>query len=233
MRRIPSPLQQRWRRILKDWVEPYLKSQGFTKRSYVYTKRLSEVWWLIDVQRSRWNTTQEYEFTMNLGVYVPGFYTILRGEDPERPTVADCVFNLRPNNLLGEQTDRWWVLRMDDEMPDLVDQAIGRELVGLLQDYGLPFLQRFQEKRAVLSYLYDLTDPKSWNLISWPRSEFWIWVFIGILHLMLEEPEAGCRALRRAVEEAKKSRVGGTVEYAQKLYGRFCSESTLDLAKSY
>jgi len=145
-----APLERRLRQILKNWIEPQLKTLGFKKRAYTYTRTLDEVWWLIDIQRSRWNTSQRCEFTVNLGVYVPGFYAILRGEDPKRPTVPDCVFNCRINKAMGIREDKWWTLHADDPAPNLSDSAIGQELTDAIVNRAIPFLQRFQKRHEIL-----------------------------------------------------------------------------------
>jgi len=219
---VPS-LEKRLRQILKSWIEPYLKTLGFKKRAFVYTKKLDEVWWLIDVQRSRWNTSQKCEFTVNLGVYVPGFYTVLRGEDPKHPTVPDCVFNCRINRVLGIKEDKWWTLYADAPYPDLSDGAIGQELAEAMVGHVIPFLQRFQTRREVLNLLYEITDPKKRRAVSWPLSEVWIYTFIGVLHFMLSEFSLCCESLQRALVEARRCRISGSEEFVQRVYNRLCS----------
>jgi hypothetical protein len=220
-----SPMERRLRQILKSWVEPHLKTLGFKKRAFTYTRTLDEVWWLIDIQRSRWNTSQRCEFTANLGVYVPGFYAILRGEDPKHPTVPDCVFNCRINRVMGTREDKWWALYADISDPNLSDGVIGRELAAAIVNSAIPFLQRFQKRRDVLALLYEITEPEKRRVVSWPPSEVWIYTFTGVLHFMLSESSSCCQALQRAVAEARRDRISDLEDFVRGLYNRLCSET--------
>lgn len=219
-----SVLEQRLKGILRAWVDPCLKPLGFRKRAFSYSRPTDEVWWVVNVQRSRWNTHEQCEFTINLGVYVPKVDALAFGRACRHPSIARCTLQTRLG-MLPKGIDEWWTIRIDDEHPAQMDSAIGQVLASLLKTHGLPFLQRFQSLRSVLNYLKAPPTRDSRGFVLPVSDGYWSFAYIGILHWLLDERELCCEVMQRAVEEARRSRVEGLTEIAQSLYARLCSEN--------
>lgn len=213
-------LEQRLQQLAKNWVEPYLKPLDFKKRSFTYTKPLDDLWWLLNFQRSRWNDRNHNAFTVNLGVYVRGIAELLRGSEPSNPTIPDCAFHLRLGELAYGQ-DKWWEIRTDDLNPADVDEAIGKEIHALLEQYALPFLNRFRAKQDVLKYLLEISSHTK-RRVSWPTSKFWALVYAAMLYQLMGDREECCRMLIAACEEARRNRL--LEDVAQNLHARFCQD---------
>jgi len=71
--------------------------------------------------------------------------------------------------------------------------------------------------------LYEISEPEKRSTVSWSLSEVWIYTFIGVLHFMLSESLSCCQALQRAIAEARRSRISGSVEFVQEVYNRLCA----------
>jgi len=218
-----SILEQRLKEILRIWVNPCLKPLGFRKCAFTYSRPTDEMWWVVNVQRSMWNTYEQCAFTVNLEVYVPEVSAVAFGREPRHPAIAYCVLHARLGKLV-EGRDEWWTIRADDAHPAQVDNTIGQQLASFLNTHGLPFLRRFQSLRDVLNYLKESLTRDSRGVV-WPVPDgYWSFAYIGILYWLLDEHELCCEMLRHAVEEARRSRVEGLSEMAQSLYARLCLE---------
>jgi hypothetical protein len=83
-------------------------------------------------------------FTVNLGVYVP---EVARhhggGEAPAWIREYHCSVRSRLGLVAGEERDLWWHARADDDVIDDVRR--------LLEEGGLPFLERFSTRNKILS----------------------------------------------------------------------------------
>ena len=216
-------LERRLQQILKEWIDPYLKSLGFMKRSFTYTRPFEELYWLLNIQRSQWNTSSVNEFTLNLGVYVPGVNALLSGNEPKYPAIYHCVFHLRLGELAFGH-DHWWVIRSNDSDPLRTDRTIGEEIKTLLEQHAIPFLGRFQTIRDVTVYLEELGKQQK-RQVTWPASDFWLYIYLGILYWMMGNQEMCCIMMDKAFEEAKTSRVEGMLDIIQSLYNSLCNVS--------
>jgi hypothetical protein len=82
-------------------------------------------------------------FTVNLGIFIPE----LRPETPVDPAdVQDyhCALRARIGELMDPPHDHWWDLPGDAA-------ELGAELVRVMEARGLPFLQRFATRDAVVA----------------------------------------------------------------------------------
>jgi len=215
-------LTLRLRRILTSYIEPPLKSLGFRRRGANYFRQLSEIWWLVSVQRSRWNTKEELSFTLNIGIYVPQATAGLYGNQPKHPGIADCILHLRLG-YLQHPVDCWWTLCVADAVPAAVDEAVGQEIQELLVNHGLPFLERFHTHRDVLGYFKELSA-YDLRILTFPKSAVWIFVNMGVLHWLLGEYDLCCRSLTQALNEVQRGRAYGIQDFVESVFYRLCKE---------
>ncbi len=217
-----SFLNVRLTNILRQSADVLLKPLGFRKRGVIYRRQLPELWWLIGVQRSRWNTSSECEFTMNFGVYVPGMAAAYNRPDPKWPVVADCVVHARVGSLNPKPTDLWWTITLEDDA-EKVDTLIREEISQQLQHYVLPFLHRLQSKWDVIHFLETLR-PEDYRRVTWPLHEGITLESLAILYWLLGERERCREALEQLkIEAMKKGYIEGYRERVEKLYYRLCS----------
>jgi hypothetical protein len=87
------------------------------------------------------------KFTINLGIFVPEVFDELIYWETKRPTFvneADCIFSVRLGQLFAPYQDRWWSI---NDSSDIVT----KEIIDLLQSYGLPVLNQFSNREAIIS----------------------------------------------------------------------------------
>ncbi|MBI1922766.1 DUF4304 domain-containing protein [Candidatus Poribacteria bacterium] len=192
--------------ILKKHLTPLLKPLGFRKRGNIYELCRGELSWIIDVQRSRWNDTEEAQFTLNCGVYVKGVLsTYLDLPEPNAPTLPYCCISVRMGMLNVEKVDKWWKLCEDDDV-ESIDGRMGSEIQERIQWDVLPFLRQFKSLQDVVSYLKGLSS-RNENFVS-PRDKVGQFAYIGILYFFLGQYDACVAALAQAEQEA----IGGPIE---------------------
>jgi len=137
-------------------LQPLLKARGFRKRGRTLN-RLTEdgLTQVINYQMGPFEPPGAGEipgfrdnlyglFTMNLGVYVPEVDELLSQAKP-RSFIAEpyCCVRARLGAIAKEDPgDRWWAIALD---PVLI-----RELYCRLEHDGLPFLEHFASRDAIL-----------------------------------------------------------------------------------
>jgi hypothetical protein len=82
-------------------------------------------------------------FTVNLGIAIAELYELQMGKPfNERVQEHECGIRARLGDFLEGAPDTWWDLAREPE-------EVAQEVMGLLVDYGLPFLDRFDTRAAV------------------------------------------------------------------------------------
>jgi hypothetical protein len=216
-------LRNRFRQIIREAIDPILKPLGFVKRGQVYRKQLPELWWVMDVQRSRWNTSQECDFTCNVGIHVPNVRSMYYPEypEPELPDVPHCIINARIGALNPDrELDLWWRLRIDDEQS--VDETIKGELNKELTLFVLSFFERFRTRTDAIAYLEYLrrfrSEMRRGSYIE--PNDSWLPIYLGILYWMEGNQEACCENLAQAKLRALSS--NRCVREIESLVERIC-----------
>ncbi|MDC0740010.1 DUF4304 domain-containing protein [Polyangium mundeleinium] len=145
-------LRDRMSHIFKMRVTPTLHAAGFKKRGIVYVREVGSVQHLYHHESDELNTAEEYSFTTNCGVYIPGVRTVYWGPhsvEPKAPDAADGVLHVRPG-FLTPAGNPWWHLTSSDG-PEK-DDEVGQELRRLVETAALPFFDRFRDERAVAEF---------------------------------------------------------------------------------
>lgn len=198
-----SALDERFNRVIREALTEPLAPHGFRKRGRVFRRRLDELAWVIDVQRSRYNSREELQFTVNCGIYVPRVLsTYLRLSEPTFPTSVDCCISVRIGMLADDQLDKWWALCEQPQSATEDMQIVGdvRERIILRV---LPFLERFPSTLEVADYL-ERPRPLHEGQ-AFPYTEAMALGSAGIVRMIRGEWEAARDALARAVKKASRT----------------------------
>lgn len=100
--------------IHKNYIYPILSEHGFKKEKWLYVKELKTHNLLIETQAGKISSERDYQFTINIGEFVPnliGIYSNL--PEPKKPKVAHCACSARIGMLAEEKRDIWWELNKD------------------------------------------------------------------------------------------------------------------------
>lgn len=111
-----------------------LKPIGYKKSGFNWT--LAGDWTrIINLQLSRWNSSEDVKFTLNFGVFIPDLHLIaerpLRDQPLKEP---DCVIRARYGSLTPSRLDHWWTVDACTDPAELI-----RDVTGAVITYGLPW----------------------------------------------------------------------------------------------
>jgi Domain of unknown function (DUF4304) len=211
-----TPFDTRIASIAKESLTALLKPRGFRKRGSLYRYDLKELSWLIDVQKSRWNTQEAAEFTVNFGVFVPGVIaTYGNRTEPDTPGIHHCCIYGRVGDLTPDHLDKWWKVNAHDALPG-ADQLISADIRQHVEQYILPFEEGFRTRRDVVEYL---ESGYAKQPVFWPSNEVIRFAYLGILYHLLGE-QTKCRSmLERAANTKTKTALD---DHIQELRDRLC-----------
>ncbi len=188
--------------ILKASLPTVLRPLGFRKTRRVFVRRLDDLYWLIDVQKSRWSDKDQASFTLNAGVHVPGVLSVyINRPEPTAPSIDFCCLIVRVGMLSEERRSRSWKLRLEDDEPGS-DDRIAVDVLSRVDGELLPFLQRFNSRRDVVSYLQGPRPPAE-RFVSPQENDPRRLPYLAILQYLLNEGSSALSTLEQAEEVAK------------------------------
>lgn len=122
----------------------HLKPLGFRKSGTTWIRAM-EWKYVINVQLSRWNSADEAQFTVNLGILIEPLHTAaeslpLKGALKE----YDCDVRARIGQLLPTKQDMWWTVRPDSDSESLADDVFMN-----IELHALPWFERLSNFEAV------------------------------------------------------------------------------------
>jgi hypothetical protein len=134
--------------IIQAYIRPNLKPLGYKSRRRAFNKRLDNgLIQVINLQMAPSTSFLYGKFTVELGVFIPEVYKFYFTDLPIPSFIqtGHCQFTSnRLGNISQLQYDKWWELRNDSYL-------IATEVWDLLQQYGLPYLNRLATREAILS----------------------------------------------------------------------------------
>lgn len=214
-----NQLKQQLNDILKVSLTPFLKGIGFRKSDLNYVCPMDGLSWLISVQKSRWNDSEEGRFTLNFGVYVPQTVSIYTNkQESAKPRLEHCAVYIRAGMLMPERLDRWWTVRHDGSGPSGDD--IAQELRDVTEYHGLEFLRRFDTPVSVAEFLEQpLPDSFKYAL---PTSEVQRLAYSAIIYCLSDESENARRVLVSANKASQATPLAQVVADLGSHFDRYC-----------
>lgn len=205
-----SPLQARRNALIKNWLTPYLRDRGFTKKGHVYTRSVTDVVHIVDVQQESYNKDEAVSFALNVGVYIPGVLARARdGKDPEKLFAAVGIVHTRPGQVVIPKRTSWWYVNATDDPSK--DHEIGRDLQSTVEEGAFRrFFDRFQNKRAVAEFHLAPREKADQQID--PRCESRAVVYAGIIWDQLGEYDKCRAAMARAAELAQGKRLEADID---------------------
>lgn len=138
--------------IIKE-IHSLLKSCKFKKKGNNFYKDYNEFGHLINVQKSSWNTKEEIDFTINIGIFEPKYWSAYNEKSniPIFPKEIDCVYRERIGNLKSNK-DLWYKL-------DKYNRDVKQGVMEDINLYALPFFERVNTYEKLLHFI-EHTDIK-------------------------------------------------------------------------
>lgn len=192
--------QDRFKSIV-GFVTDSLRELGFRRRSQCFCRMLPELWHVVNLVRSRWNTAEECKFYVDFGVYVPGVFSMVH-PDVKEPLCPNKM-NLTISWSVGFQhppfIHRSWVLKSIDPLPE-ADETVRQSVLYELRENILPFFDQFVRRTDVIRFLEWLRKHRGEipGGVHIDPSDVWLPLDLAVLYWM-EGDRASCsRELERA-----------------------------------
>ncbi len=130
--------------IVKE-IHSLLKPLNFKKKGNNFYKDYTELGHLINIQKSRWNSKEEIQFTINIGIFEPKVWLVKNDkmELPKFPKEIDCLYRERIG-FLKSNFDLWY--KIDNRNKET-------EILNDIKEYVLPFLKNITEKNKLVKLI--------------------------------------------------------------------------------
>lgn len=144
----------RFSSLVEDVIAPPLRAREYRKRQLVWHRSTAAVWPVIDIQRGRGRVGDHTDFTLNWGLFVPGFGGMAFRTQSTSASVSGSPVMGRVGFFSNDPADIWWqveggVLGRSFPKKDGDDQTYEEELRALL-DRMLDFLDHYPEVDSLL-----------------------------------------------------------------------------------
>ena len=137
-----STTRERYDAMISTVLGPHLRDQGFRKRRNTFSRSTEHGWTLIDFQASQFGTRDDVRFTINLGVN----FVELQGQSKGPPSLGRTHIDERIGAVISrERQNLWW-----DLAPGSNFEAIGSEVIAILDEHAVPWLTSREALEAVL-----------------------------------------------------------------------------------
>lgn len=146
--------QEKFDKVIKEGFQEILKPLGFKKKANNFYLQLEELGQIINIQKNKWSTKDEISFTINTGIFVPEYWSIVYNyqneEIPKFPTEPTCLIRKRIGEL-RKQNDTWYELKNSTN-----ENIIIEEMKSNIIDFILPYFENLNTKQKLLSEIESL-----------------------------------------------------------------------------
>jgi hypothetical protein len=135
-----NEISKRIKLILDRGFAPSLKQAGFHRHSTHFSRQFGESLQVINIQSSKWNTSDSGKFTINVGGHFSKIAALLYGKDPMpiNPKEFHCIIRTRIGLLMPSRADSWWTITSNTAVED-----VAKEVAVACSDFVLPWLEQF------------------------------------------------------------------------------------------
>lgn len=138
--------------LVKNYVSPLLKQQGFKKKDLCWNRKVDGLTQVINLQLSRYSNSGDIIFTMNIGVFDPKVWNKCWSKEPpvfiNEQECFPCIrIGQLLNNMYKETTDHWWTI--NDEADE---KYLGKEIIDLINNKCLKFLDSMLSKHNIVDF---------------------------------------------------------------------------------
>ena len=183
----------------KNFINPILAPIGFKKKKWNYFKKENTHSYLIEMQTSKIPSETEYQFTFNLGVYIPNLVSIYTNlPEPKNPNISHSGCSARIGMLKLQKKDIWWRLNKENFEEDY---KIAESILDSLRNFGLPFLNQFQSQKKIAEFLIE--DNENYKYI-FPQAKSIRFAYAGIIFYLINDLENSKQVLNKAINYSNK-----------------------------
>jgi hypothetical protein len=135
-----SSAEMLFQRLIKS-LKPIAVASGFKHRGQNYICESSDCWGVINFQKSRYSSSDEKSFTINLAIAAKRIFTyrgIVRNTPP--PAYA-CHWTIRISELMADERDKWWTVS-EESLHSAVELEVQKAVSELPLHSSHPIYQR-------------------------------------------------------------------------------------------
>ena len=126
-----------------------LAAAGFKRKGFHLHRKANELFHAIQFQASRWGSTAEGQFTVNLIVTSPDLYETWIGSSfPVNPASALFPIQRRIGSLMPQRNDYWWTVDSDTDI-----SSLATEVADTIENCAIRFFADYESNEALLSQL--------------------------------------------------------------------------------
>lgn len=127
------------KKLISETLTPILKPLGFKKNGNNYYRDIGNTIQCINLQQSRWNSSESKDITLNIGLIQKNiFKQNTNRELPKFPKEYECQIRSRISDLKSGK-DHWYELTNNTDYFVLVNE-INNDLL----DYAIPFFKKYE-----------------------------------------------------------------------------------------
>jgi hypothetical protein len=118
-----------------------LRQAGFHRHGTHFSRQFGDSLQVLNIQSSKWNTSELGRFTINVGVHFSSIATLLYGKDPMpvHPKEFWCLLRARVGILMPDERDHWWTVSPNTKIEEMAE-----EVAAACSDAILPWLGQFK-----------------------------------------------------------------------------------------
>lgn len=191
-------LIKRQAEIVRTVHQALLKGEGFRRRGRKFARE-NAVIHVVEFYGSPWNSRDERKFDVGLDLGVPGYFAWFGRPELDLKTPR-CPISISLRFLLPKCRTWSFIIRIDDEVPDVTDALIAARIVNELKEFGLSFFARYQSISDLIQFLE--TFDRSNSHFSQPQTEVSRLFSLGVLYGVNGDMKRGLATVKRAYDMA-------------------------------
>ncbi len=114
-------MENAFKEIINQVVKPIMKSAGFKKKTLNFYKNENGLVYLINIQKSHGNTSQELGFYINCCIHSNNIEEVLKEETITQPKEYECHFRKRIESISNNASEKF-VIKHDTDLSVLKKQ---------------------------------------------------------------------------------------------------------------
>lgn len=130
--------------VLKGLL-PLFKQNGFRKSGQNFILESPECWVIINLQKSRWASSDEKTFYVNVAATAKRLLEFQHEPIDKAPVHWKCAWNIRAENLAPEPRIQQWTVRDENTVHEALDY-----LLILIDQFVIPKVKRMLSEKDLL-----------------------------------------------------------------------------------
>jgi len=111
-------MKEKFNQLIAEVVKPLLKENGFTKKGMSFYKRNADLVFLLNVQNSQGNSSEQTKFYINCGIHSTTIDKVIGRSELVEPKEYECYFKDRISSLINA-TDDGYLITKDTDLETL------------------------------------------------------------------------------------------------------------------